>query len=79
MVCAVCSAPSLSTPTPPEPLPPSDSANQLPLPRDKYTIGRVQVEDVANWIGIMQFVVNNVRAVLIGCVLHAHEYTDESE
>ena len=29
MVCAVCSAPSLSTPAPSEPLPPSDSANQL--------------------------------------------------
>ncbi len=29
MVCAVCSAPSLSTPAPSEPPPPSDSANQL--------------------------------------------------
>ena len=30
MVCAVCSAPSLSTPAQSEPPPPSDSANQLP-------------------------------------------------
>ena len=30
MVCAACSAPSLSTPAPSEPPPPSDSANQLP-------------------------------------------------
>ena len=29
MVCAVCSAPSLSTPAQSEPPPPSDSANQL--------------------------------------------------
>ena len=34
MVCAVCSAPSLSTPAPSEPLPPSDSANQLPRMKD---------------------------------------------
>ena len=31
MVCAVCSAPSLSTPAQSEPPPPSDSANQLRL------------------------------------------------
>ena len=49
------------------------------FPRDKYTISRVQAEDVVNWIGIMQFVVENVHAVLMGCVLHAHVYTDETD
>ena len=40
MVCAVCSAPSLSTPAQSEPPPPSDSANQLRFGdyEDHYTI-----------------------------------------
>ena len=49
------------------------------FPRDTYTIGRVQARDVVNWIGIMQFIVENIHAVLKGCVRQAHAYNVAKE
>ena len=44
MVCAVCSAPSLSTSAPSEPPPPSDSANQLLFQQEDFAYRSVITE-----------------------------------
>ena len=49
MVCAVCSAPSLSTPAQSEPPPPSDSANQLP-----WDTWAVETNDIPNLTSLVR-------------------------